>query len=103
MHVVLNKVGECAGCMFFDNTFSAETCRYCERNPNIVAALRDNKRKQPGALPPEALESGPDDPLKKMDQLNAAELAQFGVTREAIDRMQRDHEARNRPQDRKRK
>lgn len=95
MQVVLNKLGECSGCMYFNGKYDADECRRCERNPHIPSLLKDMKKKlvaPGGGLVPEVAFDEPEgSPLKAIEDANKKELTDFGIASSAIERLQNEH------------
>jgi len=103
MQYILNKIGECSGCVFFNRQYDHEKCRYCERNPAIATALKDNKTKpDKGLLPDGVFDEPPGSPLSKISDANKAELGEMGVNPGAVDALMKKHDLRSNPLTRKR-
>lgn len=103
MQIILNKIGECHGCVFFTMQRDHEKCRYCERNPIIATALKDNKSKpDKNLLPDDAFTPEQRGELDRVQQANQTELGSAGVAPGAVDRMFQEHGRRGPPATRKR-
>ena len=98
MQYVLNKIGECGGCIFFNRQYDHEKCRYCERNPVIASVLKDNKTKADKDLvPDDAFTPEQRGELDKVPAANKEVLAEMGVAPGAVDSMFRKHDQRGPP------
>ena len=103
MQIVLNKSGECGGCVYFNRTWDHERCKSCERNPQIAQYLKDNKTKpDKNLLPDGVFDETSDSPLGRLAEANKAELGQMGVSPAAVDQMMKRHDLRGPPATRKR-
>lgn len=91
MHLVLNKIRECAGCRFYQpgpdgrGVYDPETaCGTCERNPRLVEFLTDRKEKldkRDSLIPPESLELPPGEAREDIQKGTDTELKDWGLHR----------------------
>ena len=98
MQYTLNKIGECAGCIFFNRQYDHEKCRYCERNPLIASVLKDNKTKaDKNLLPDDVFTPEQRGELDRVPQANKEVLGEMGVAPSAVDTMFKRHDQRGNP------
>jgi len=98
MQIILNKIGECAGCVYYNRQYDHEMCRFCERNPVIGTVLKDNKTKPvKDLLPNDVFTPEQMGELAKVPSANKEVLAEMGVSPGAVDSMFKRHDNRGAP------